>query len=181
MSLLAKKSSRRLALIIMLALSPYALAADLGKGVYMTTEQFLNHTFADAPPTPKVIWLNADIKEQLAKILHRPYRSLRVRYWQQGTQSAWVFNEIGKEMPITIGVVLNGQQVESVKILTFRESRGWEVKYPFFTDQFQGIALTKKNKLNQYIDGITGATLSVAAVKRATKLALYLNQIAINQ
>lgn len=156
-------------------------AATWAKGVYLTSDQFLQQTFADTVPKSQVIWLNAELKAELSELLSRPYRGLRIRYWQQHDRSAWIFDEIGKEMPITIGVVLNKQQVESVNILAFRESRGGEVRYPFFTDQFKGIGLTEKHKLNQNIDGVTGATLSVAAVKRATKLALFLNQEVIKQ
>lgn len=81
--------------------------------------------------------------------------------------------EIGKELPITIGVVINQNQVEQVKILAFRESRGWEVRYPAFTAQYRDVKITPDNKLDAHIDGITGATLSVRAVSKVTTLALY--------
>jgi hypothetical protein len=57
----------------------------------------------------------------------------------------------------------------------FRESRGWEVKYPFFTDQFARIGLTGEGELDRQIDGITGATLSVQAMKRMARVALRLH------
>lgn len=146
------------------------------KGVYMTAEQFLEQSFPAGAPEAQTIWLNKALKQEISKFMYRDYHKLRVRFWQQEGRSAWIFDEIGKERPITIGLVLNGEEVETVKILAFRESRGWEVKYGFFTDQFKGIKLTDKNRLDQHIDGITGATLSVRAVKRATKLALFLQQ-----
>jgi hypothetical protein len=158
--------------LLLLILAPCIWA----KGVYLTAEQFLQQNFPDSAPTAKTIWLNDEMKQEIAKFLYRDYRQLRVRYWQQGPRSAWIFDEIGKERPITIGVVLNEQKIESVKILAFRESRGWEVKYDFFTDQFQDASLTAENGLSQHIDGITGATLSVRAVERAAKLALFLSQ-----
>lgn len=142
----------------------------------MTAEQFLAHNFSNAKPETQTVWLTAEQKKEISKFLYRDFRKLRVRYWQQEQRSAWIFDEIGKERPITIGLILNEDQIESVKILAFRESRGWEVKYDFFTDQFQGIKLTEKNRLDQHIDGITGATLSVKAVTRAAQLALFLRQ-----
>lgn len=142
----------------------------------MTAEEFLQSSFPEAAPETQTVWLNDELKQEISKFLYRDYRKLRVRYWQQGERSAWIFDEIGKERPITIGLVLNGEAIETVKILAFRESRGWEVKYDFFTDQFRGIKLTEKNRLDQHIDGITGATLSVNAVKRATQLALFLRK-----
>ena len=60
--------------------------------------------------------------------------------------------------------------------MIFRESRGWEVSYPFFTEQFQGIILTPEYELEQPIDGITGATLSVRALEKLARLSLYLHQ-----
>ena len=54
--------------------------------------------------------------------------------------------------------------------MTFRETRGDEVRHNFFTKQFDGVELTAKNGLTQHIDGITGATMSVRAL---TKVANY--------
>ncbi|HEX2138113.1 MAG TPA: FMN-binding protein, partial [Woeseiaceae bacterium] len=109
------------------------------------------------------------------RLLGHEYRSLRVRYWRQGDKTAWILDEIGKELPITIGVVVDGGAISEVRILEFREIRGWEVRYPFFTEQFRGAELTGSD-LSTDIDGITGATLSVGAVTRVAKAALYLHE-----
>ena len=172
-----KALTRLLVLTGLMLLAPGIFA----KGIYMTADEFLQNTFPKTQPEPQVIWLNAELKAEISKFLYRPYRGLRVRYWQHQNRSAWIFDEIGKERPITIGVVVNNQQLEAVKILAFRESRGGEVRHSFFTDQFQGVTLTEKNKLSQIIDGITGATMSVNAVKRASQLALFLEREALNQ
>jgi hypothetical protein len=66
--------------------------------------------------------------------------------------------------------------MELLRVLEFRESRGWEVRYPFFTDQFGGIGLRPDLQLDRPIDGISGATLSVRALKKLARLALYLTQ-----
>ena len=104
-----------------------------------------------------------------------------MRYWQGGEKTAWILDEIGKEKPITIGVLVQDNAVDSVRVLEFREIRGWEVRYPFFTDQFNGArfvngAQRQGQVLNRQIDGITGATLSVGAVTRVVEVALYLNE-----
>lgn len=142
----------------------------------MTAEEFISASFPNTSPQATQIWLSASIKKQASKILNRPYRNLRVRYWSDQGRSAWIFEEIGKELPITIGVVINPDGIENVKILAFRESRGGEVRYPFFTKQFKGLQLNEQLRLDDHIDGITGATLSVKAVKRATRLALFLHR-----
>lgn len=113
----------------------------------------------------------------MAKILNHEYQGLRVRYWSRDDRTAWIFNEIGKELPITIGVVVEANKVVQIDILAFRESRGGEVRYPFFTKQFRGLSLTASHRLSDTIDGISGATLSVWAVTRATRAALYLHQL----
>ncbi|MDP4884461.1 MAG: FMN-binding protein, partial [Opitutales bacterium] len=66
-----------------------------------------------------------------------------------------------------------------MQVLIYRESHGWEVRYPFFTDQFEGLELTNENTLNRKIDGISGATLSVNALTRLSKLALHLHKEAM--
>ncbi len=101
---------------------------------------------------------------------------LRLRYWGRDGRTAWILDEIGKEEPITTGIVVNGRAIEEVKVLIFRESRGWEVRHPFFTDQFKGARLGHDDQLDRHIDGISGATLSVRALKRLARVALFLHQ-----
>jgi hypothetical protein len=71
--------------------------------------------------------------------------------------------------------VVSGGRLERIKVLVFRESRGWEVRHPFFTDQFRETGLTGDLDLDRDIDGISGATLSVRALKKLSRLALYLH------
>ena len=90
-------------------------------------------------------------------------------------RSAWILDEIGKELPITIGVAVADGAIDNVRVLEFRESRGWEVRYPFFTDQFSNARLGSGQRLDRKIDGISGATLSVRAVTRIASIALLLH------
>ena len=143
--------------------------------VYLTPEAFVAQAFDGSPPPAKAIWIDAELREQLAKVLGHPPRGLRVRYWGQQGRTAWVLDEIGKYEPITIGVVVDGGEIEQLTVLAFRESRGWEIRYPFFTEQFQHLRLTPRGDLSGRVDGITGATLSVSATKRTAKAALLLH------
>lgn len=145
----------------------------------VSREVFLQSVFGQQVPQSKTLWLTKETKQQVEKILHHPSNALRYRYWQQGEKSVWIMNEIGKEKPITIAVVLHGDTIEQVKILAFRESRGWEVQHKFFTKQYVGVSLNpdkKNHKLSKRIDGITGATLSVNAVNKVARIALFLQQ-----
>jgi len=148
----------------------------LAKEPYQTTEAFLDEVFDSNPPAPEVVWLRGEVKETTKEILGHTYPGIRIRYWGEGSRTAWVLEEVGKTQPITVGLVVNKDDLESLRVLAFRESRGWEVRYPFFTDQFPGTRLTTGYKLDRDIDGISGATLSVRALKKLTRLALYLHQ-----
>jgi hypothetical protein len=160
-----------LSLMLLLAVGGVALA----RGVYQAPDDFLAEVFEDHLPKPAVIWLRGEVKTTVADILGHDYPALRIRYWGQAKRSAWVLDEIGKEKPITVGLVVEDNALRNIRVLEFRESRGWEVRHGFFTDQFNGARLTDKQELDRSIDGISGATLSVRALKKLARLALYLH------
>ena len=145
-------------------------------GVYQEPDDFIDEVFDNKPPKAEVLWLNKDLKKQIAEILDHKYKGLRVRYWRKQKKSAWILDEIGKEKLITTGIVINNAQIELVKVLVFRESRGWEVRHDFFTDQFKSVALKEDHQLDKTIDNISGATLSVRAVRKLAQIALLLDQ-----
>jgi hypothetical protein len=151
-------------------------AAAVADSPYQSPEEFLVEVFAGSPPPPKVLWLKGEVKETAGEILGHGYPGIRVRYWGKDKRTAWILEETGKTQPITVGLVVDDNGLESIRVLAFRESRGWEVRYPFFTDQFSGIQLAADNELDRHIDGISGATLSVRALKKLARLALYLHQ-----
>ena len=150
--------------------------ASAGPGMYQDRAEFLTETFQGAVPPPAVVWLTHDLRERATNILGHAPTSLRLRYWERNRRSAWIIDEIGKERPITIGVAIMAGRIETVRVLQFRESYGWEVRYPFFTKQFAGAGIGNDNKLDTAIDSISGATLSVNAVRRVAALALYLHE-----
>ena len=148
--------------------------------VYLEPDAFIAQSF-EGEPEQKVLWLTKDLKASIKQVLGRDYRGMRIRYWQQGDRTAWILEEIGKVKLITTGFVIEDNSMQSMQVLIYRESHGWEVRYPFFTDQFKGLELEEKNRLNKNIDGISGATLSVNALTRLSKLALHLHQEATKQ
>ncbi|RME64612.1 MAG: FMN-binding protein, partial [Alphaproteobacteria bacterium] len=75
------------------------------------------------------------------------------------------------------GFIVDDGRLESVEVLIYRESRGWEIRYPFFRDQFVGARLGADLALDQDIDGISGATLSVRAMQKMARLALYFHDL----
>jgi len=151
--------------------------SSLQAGEYQSTEDFLIQVFSGTPPKPKLLWLKKDIRKKATHILnHRP-GYLRTRYWQTDQQSVWVINEIGKTKFITIAIVIKDKKIALLKVLAFRESRGWEVKHEFDTDQFKQNGLNADLTLTQLIDGISGATLSVRALTKIAQLALFFDSL----
>jgi hypothetical protein len=160
-----------LLLSVMLLWSPPSYSQ---KGDFMSVPEFAEQVFGDISPW-QTLWLNNDQKSQLSDALNRPFRQLRLRYMQEGETTLWIFDEIGKELPITIGLAVNDQGIAALQILTYRESRGGEVRMAAFREQFLGASLME-DELDQPIDGITGATMSVWTVKRAATAALLCHQ-----
>ena len=143
--------------------------------VYETQADFLSRAFNDSPPEPGILWLSGDRRTTVRQILGHDYPALRLRYWCQGERSAWVLDEIGKELPITVGIVIENNYIRNLQVLTYRENRGGEVSTPAFTDQFNDAELEMNNKLDVTIDSISGATLSVQALTRLATMSLFLN------
>lgn len=143
--------------------------------VYLAPADFVAAAFNGTPPVPRRLWLKQREQAALRAILERDFGQLRVRYWQRDARTVWILEEIGKEQPITTGLVVEGQALADVRVLVYRESRGWEVKYPAFTDQFRGLKLTNDHLLTARIDGISGATLSVRALTKLARVALLLD------
>ena len=157
--------------VITLLLPSLATAAS----VYETTAEFLARAFSGSPPEPRVVWLSAETKLVVNQLLGHDYPALRLRYWCEAGRSAWILDEIGKELPITVGVIIQNEHIENLRVLTYRENRGGEVATPAFTDQFNDTALGDDRALDTKIDGISGATLSVQALTRLATMALFLH------
>jgi hypothetical protein len=172
-------STRRfLCLAALLLCVPGTLLAGSGSeaGRYVETDEYLESAFLADIPAAKTLWVSGELRTSLEQVLGHPFGRLRVRFWQDGARSAWILDEIGKELPITIGVTVDSGAIDNVRVLEFRESRGWEVRYPFFTQQFVSARLAADDRLDRKIDGITGATLSVGAVTRIARAALLLHE-----
>ena len=162
--------------IILFLLSIISFPAFSAQGIYQTPEAFLLKAFDSKLPKPKALWITKKLKPAIEAIMAHKMRMLRVRYWGKNQRTAWVLEEIGKEKPITVGIVINHNKIERIKVLEFRESRGWEVIHPFYTEQFKNAGLPQDHYLSSDINGISGATLSVRALTKLSRLALFLHQ-----
>ncbi len=166
---------RLLLAVLLFAPGPAFAGTGSEAGRYIETDAYIASAFPGGSPGPRMLWVSGELRDAVERVLGHRFAALRVRYWHEGAKSVWILDEIGKELPITIGVTVAEGAIENVRVLEFRESRGWEVRYPFFTDQFVDARLGHDGRLDRRIDGITGATLSVSAVTRIARVALLLD------
>ena len=165
--------------LLVILLIPLASPLVWAKGVYQEPEDFINEVFGGSPPEVDKITIKGEVKDHIKTILGHRYKKIRLPYWYEDNRTVWILEKIGKELPITAGFVVKDNKIEQFKVLVFRESRGWEIRNEFFTEQFDGAYLKSPTKLNQKIDNITGATLSVNAMRKLSKMALYLHEYVI--
>ena len=173
---LLRRATACLALLCSIASNVGLAVASAEESVYMSRESFIASAFEGSSPSPSLLWLSGDLRDHVSEILGHAPHVARVRYWNSGERSAWILEEIGKERPITAGFVIAQGQIQQVKVLAYRESRGWEIRNDFFTRQFEQAQLSDQRQLSLTIDNISGATLSVTAMKKLARVALLLDQ-----
>lgn len=162
--------------ILLLAIV-FALPALGREEVYLPPEQFLAEAVGAPVPKPEILWLTKDVAAQATRILGHAPAQLRQRYWAGDGKTVWMLEEIGKEEPISAGFVVENGKIVQARVLVYRESRGGEIRYPAFLKQYEGAGLTADARLDRGIDGISGATLSVRAMERMARLALYFDRL----
>lgn len=123
----------------------------------------------------KVLWLLRPQQAAIERLIGHPYPRVALPYWHAGKRTVWIVEEIGKEEPITFGIVVEDGRIRHMEVLRYQESRGWEIRDPRFLAQYRNARLND-NGLNRDIDAISGATLSVNAATRMALLALWLDQ-----
>lgn len=79
-------------------------------------------------------------------------------------------NVKGKVKPITYLVIFSPDySVKSVHIIKYREQQGGAIENRAWLDQFNNKNIESNIELNESIDGISGATISVKAVTKGVK------------
>ncbi len=161
---------------------------------YMNQEEFLALVIQHSTSTEdqgafetETIWLKKELQSKIKKILDHKYPKLRIRYKRnQSTENitnattVWYLDEIGKDRPISFGISVRQNRIQLIRVLAFRETRGYEIKMPAFAQQFEQIGVNKQGALDHTIDGITGATMSVNAMKKIARVAILLHKAVLN-
>lgn len=144
--------------------------------VYQKPSDFVRTSLGQIPGT-KAITLSGPQQARVRAILGKNYQSKAIRYWTANGKTAYILEEIGKTENITTGLVVKGGKIESVKVLVYRETHGYEVARTSFTQQFRGVSLKADSQLTRNPRNIAGATLSVRALTKLARLALYLDTV----
>ena len=166
-----------LSFFIFVILSILFINNSKAQEVFLSKEDFLKTAFEEDVPRRKGLRFKDEVKEVAQRIMGSNYKKIRMKYWRQDQKTAWILERIGKVKLITAGFIIESCRISSIHVLIYRETHGWEVKYPSFRDQFIGINMLEGFKLDKRIDGISGATLSVNSMQKMTRLALAMNSL----
>ena len=128
-------------------------------------------------PSHSYIIINEDIRDNIKKILKDTYHLPIIKYWKAGNKVGFVLEAIGKHEFITTGYIVENNKIIDAKVLVYRENYGYEIEHDYFLDQIRGNSVKKNGKLVKSIANISGATLSVKAMRKLSKLSLYLYTI----
>lgn len=152
-----------------------AANAALAPGV---VEDFLARQFPPAAgaAAPGTLWLTPETRARVVAAGGVTPPGARVTYWRSGKRTAWVLDRVGKEAPISFGVVIEDDAVVALEVLAYRESRGFEIRSARWLARFRGLRPGPQEGFDRRIDNITGATLSVRAARDVTRLALALHR-----
>jgi hypothetical protein len=144
--------------------------------VYQKPSDFVKSSLGQIPAT-QAITLTGSQQARVRAMLGKNYKSKSIRYWSANGKTAYILEEIGKTEDITTGIVVKGGRIDAVKVLIYRETHGGEVARDSFTRQFRGASLQSDSQLTKNPKNIAGATLSVRALTKLARLALYLETL----
>lgn len=135
-------------------------------------DEFVTRAFHGQAPAAAALWFTPELKASAKSATGFTPDVMRLRYWRHGDRTAWILDRIGKEEPISFGVVVENDAIVAIEVLVYRESRGHEIRAPRWLAQFAGARATPRG-IDRRIDNITGATLSVRAGIDVARLALF--------
>lgn len=168
-------------LLLFLGMPPLVFGQE---GVFLKEEEAPRAVFPQASAVElKVIRSTDELKEKIRQRMGKTKTSL----WEDSYVTfvakkgeatlgyAVIVEEIGKHRPITfvVGVGTDGK-IKDVALMVYREAYGGEVRDRRFLQQYKGKELKASLLPYRDIQNISGATLSVEAVGRASKKALAL-------
>ncbi len=153
---------------------------------YLSAEQAQRVLFPAAQGfAPYPLTLKAAQLSEIRRLSGTPQRTATPRIWRAvagGRTLGWVIVDevIGKHEFITYatGISADGHVV-GVEIMTYRESKGGQVRDPRWRARFRGKTLADPFKLDRDIPNISGATLSSRNITDGVKRLLAVYTVAL--
>jgi hypothetical protein len=156
-----------------------ALPILLGATVFHSVEEAMAIAFPDASRVDvRNVVLGDEVRAQVSQQVGYPIKERLVvlrEAWQGETLlgRAFTLDEIGKTLPFRFLVALRPDgAVEQVLVLTYRESRGYEIEHASFRGQYEGKVLGDPIRRGDDIRNVSGATISVDSLSRGVRRAL---------
>ncbi|MBO9581859.1 MAG: FMN-binding protein [Sphingobium sp.] len=169
------------ALPILAVVSSPAWATD-----YLTVDQAQRALIPQAQAfTAFPVVLSPAQLQQIRRLSGVPQRTNQPKIWQATRENAaigWVIVDevIGKHEFITYATAITPDgHVLGVEILSYRESKGGQVRDPRWRERFRGKTLADPFRLNQDIPNISGATLSSRNITDGVKRILAIHHVAL--
>lgn len=166
--------------IAAVAVAP-AWAAD-----YLTVEQAQRALFPAAQGfAAQPVALNPAQLARIRQVAGTPQRTANPRVWRAmagGRTLGWflVDDVIGKHEFITYATAISPDgKVLGVEILSYRESKGGQVRDPRWRAKFQGKTLGDPFRLEKDVPNISGATLSCRNITDGVKRLLAIHAVAL--
>ena len=169
-------ASKKLCFFFMTAFLLCGGSAFSATRVYQKPSDFVKSALGALPPT-QALKLTAAQQNAVSRLLGKRYKTTTIRYWTRNGKTAYILEEIGKVEYITTGISVKGGRIEGMRVLVYRETHGMEVARTAFTKQFNGVSVKSDSQLSRNPRNIAGATLSVRALTKLARLALYLDTL----
>lgn len=168
---------------------PVVAVASIAPAVatdYLTVDQAQRTLFPSAQSfSAQPVTLNPAQIVQIKKLSGTPQRTANPHIWRarSGARTlGWVIvdNVIGKHEFITYATGISPEgRVVGVEILTYRETKGGQVRDPKWRDRFNGKTLSDPFRLEKDVPNISGATLSCRNITDGVKRLLALHAVAL--
>jgi Na+-translocating ferredoxin:NAD+ oxidoreductase RnfG subunit len=157
------------------------ISASFAGEIRDKAEQIIADNYSDsAEIITYKLSINKSLKSSSEKFAQQRFFSNFVYYYEIMEKNetigfAVLDNVLGKVKPITFLVILDSDlSVKSVDIIKYREQYGGAIEKREWLDQFSSKNIESELKVNNDVDGISGATISVKAVIKGVKRLLYL-------
>ncbi len=168
-------------MILLVAVVLFASTTPADGAVYFTKKQALEIAFPEVKTIEmEKLSLTGKQRRRVADRAGAPVRFTSIPAYigvRDGHPVGYAFihNVKGKSRPITfMAVITPAGKIDRVEVLAFRESHGYEIRYPAFRKQFVGKGMEDPIRHRRDILNISGATISCRAIADGVRILLSL-------